>query len=367
MAASNYERCLAITLKWEGGYSNHPDDPGGPTNFGIIQREYDKWRVAHGLPARSVRYIEVGEYRDIYRKEYWDVVGGDQLPAGYDLAVFDAAVNNGTGRARQWQAQYPNDIDKFCDARLAFDQRLGRLWRVFGAGWARRISSIRLAAHAMAEPSTYTPPPPDDTVRWAQGVLCKIGLPCIVDGYDGPKTQGAVVLFQSTHGLKADGQLDPKTIAALKAAITPPPAKAPAFNPFTIFFGTIGKVIHMVTSTVAAATTISPEAKATAQGAVVGTKSIAGTLTSLFGSGIFATAAGIFATLAPTTTLAILSLVAAIGAVVNAIGHGLQAIGVIRASDAATYVIIENLLNEVSQTLGGKKVVSDLDPTPATA
>ena len=44
MASDNFERCLAITLKWEGGYSNHPDDPGGPTMRGIIQREYDAWR-----------------------------------------------------------------------------------------------------------------------------------------------------------------------------------------------------------------------------------------------------------------------------------------------------------------------------------
>ncbi len=48
MATDNFERCLAITLKWEGGYSNHPDDPGGPTMRGIIQREYDAWRRKHG-------------------------------------------------------------------------------------------------------------------------------------------------------------------------------------------------------------------------------------------------------------------------------------------------------------------------------
>ena len=44
MASDNFQRCLTVTLKWEGGYSNHPDDPGGPTMRGIIQREYDAWR-----------------------------------------------------------------------------------------------------------------------------------------------------------------------------------------------------------------------------------------------------------------------------------------------------------------------------------
>ena len=52
MASDNFEHCLAITLKWEGGYSNHPDDPGGPTMRGIIQREYDAWRTRQGRWSR---------------------------------------------------------------------------------------------------------------------------------------------------------------------------------------------------------------------------------------------------------------------------------------------------------------------------
>ena len=54
MASGNFERCLAVTLKWEGGYSNHPDDPGGPTMQGIIQREYDAWRRKQGKRPRPV-------------------------------------------------------------------------------------------------------------------------------------------------------------------------------------------------------------------------------------------------------------------------------------------------------------------------
>ena len=366
MVATNFERCLAITLKWEGSYSNDPEDPGGPTNLGIIQKEYDKWRVAHGLPTRSVRYIEASEYRDIYRKEYWDVVGGDNLAAGYDLAVFDAAVNNGTGRARQWQAQHPNDIDAFCDARLAFDQRLGRLWTVFGKGWASRVRGIRAQAHAMALGEQPAPSHvPDPTIKWVQAALVKLGAHIAIDGYDGPHTVGAVQAFQAQHGLTPNGIITPATIKTLKAVLEPP---APAFNPFAIIFGALGKVISMATDTVAAvATTISPAAKAAANGAVIPTKSIFGTLTSIFGSGVFATAATIFSTLAPTTTLAILSATAAVGAAISALGHGLQAVGVIKATNAATYVLVENLLNEVSTALGGRKVVGDLDPFPPAA
>ncbi len=82
MASDNFERCLAITLKWEGGYSNHPDDPGGPTMRGIIQREYDAWRKRHGGRLRPVRQIEEDELQAIYRTEYWDAMGCEDLPPG---------------------------------------------------------------------------------------------------------------------------------------------------------------------------------------------------------------------------------------------------------------------------------------------
>jgi lysozyme family protein len=85
MASNNFERCLAITLKWEGGYSNHPDDPGGPTMRGIIQREYDAWRKKHDMRLRPVRQIDEDEVQAIYRNEYWDAMGCDELPAGFDL------------------------------------------------------------------------------------------------------------------------------------------------------------------------------------------------------------------------------------------------------------------------------------------
>ena len=97
-----FDTCLAETLKWEGGWSNHPRDPGGPTMRGIIQRVYDGWRDNHGLPRRSVREIADHELRDIYRRSYWDQVRGDELPPGVDLAVFDFAVNSGPARAAKY-------------------------------------------------------------------------------------------------------------------------------------------------------------------------------------------------------------------------------------------------------------------------
>ena len=79
MASSNFESCLAVTLKWEGNYSNHPDDPGGPTMKGVIQREYDAWRKKQGKGPRPVRQIEDGELNAIYRTQYWDAMGCDEL------------------------------------------------------------------------------------------------------------------------------------------------------------------------------------------------------------------------------------------------------------------------------------------------
>ena len=144
----NFERCLAITLKWEGGYSNNPADPGGATNFGVTWREYNRYRQNHGLPSQSVKLISKQEVRDIYLNNYWAAMKCDDLPAGYDLCVFDAAVNSGTGRAAAWEKGYKS-IDNFCAARLAFLQHLGRLWRVFGRGWGQRVTGIKAQARAM--------------------------------------------------------------------------------------------------------------------------------------------------------------------------------------------------------------------------
>jgi lysozyme family protein len=212
MASDNFERCLGLTLKWEGGYSNHPDDPGGPTMKGIIQREYDSWRKKQGKRRRPVRQIEEEELRAIYRTEYWDACACDGLAAGMDLCMFDAAVNSGTGRARKWLGE-AQDIDAFCDARLAFLKSLGRLWRVFGAGWRRRVQGVREDAHLMAGQSVTVAPlggglhagMTGDAVRALQEKLRALGYPCgAVDGVFGEQTHRAVIVFQHDHDLQGE-------------------------------------------------------------------------------------------------------------------------------------------------------------------
>ncbi len=172
MAASSFAPALARVLVHEGGYSNHPADPGGPTMRGITQRVYDAFRRASGAPLRPVRGIAEEELRTIYRRQYWEAVRADDLPPGLDYCVFDAAVNSGPAQAAKWlqralgvnadgqvgaltldAARAAPDlrgvIDGVCDRRLAMLRAL-KTWPVFGTGWARRVGEVRLAARALA-------------------------------------------------------------------------------------------------------------------------------------------------------------------------------------------------------------------------
>lgn len=87
-----FERALDFVLAWEGGYTNDPLDPGGATNLGITQREYDQWRWNRKRPARSVREIALDEARAIYRDQYWTPCRCGELHWPLSCPVFLAAV-----------------------------------------------------------------------------------------------------------------------------------------------------------------------------------------------------------------------------------------------------------------------------------
>ncbi|WP_404927166.1 glycoside hydrolase family 108 protein [Mesorhizobium sp. ORM16] len=105
MAVSREKESLAKVLAHEGGYVNHPADPGGPTNKGVTQRVYDGYRKGKGLAKRSVKSITMDEVGEIYDRQYWDAVKGDLLPDGVDYVVFDGGVNSGPGRSIMWLQQ----------------------------------------------------------------------------------------------------------------------------------------------------------------------------------------------------------------------------------------------------------------------
>jgi lysozyme family protein len=97
MTALNFPACLAFTLKEEGGFSDNADDPGGITNKGITLRTFQAFQ--HGATADDLRVISDAAVATIYRREYWTVMGCDNLPAGVDLCVFDFGVTAGPARS----------------------------------------------------------------------------------------------------------------------------------------------------------------------------------------------------------------------------------------------------------------------------
>ena len=180
MAAANYDASLARVLKHEGGYTNHPSDPGGPTNFGITIHDYRRYIKANGTAA-DVRSMTLADAAKIYRARYWHALRCDELPAGLDYAVFDYGVNSGIGRAAKVmqrllgigsgtamtdatvaavrKASPSVLIGRLCDERLAFLKAL-RTWPVFGAGWGRRVAEVRRDAFAMAKGAVVVPTAP---------------------------------------------------------------------------------------------------------------------------------------------------------------------------------------------------------------
>lgn len=103
-----FKECLKFVLKWEGGYSNHPADPGGATNMGITQSVYNAWRKSKNLPPQNVKLITKSEIEQIYWEKYWQPLRCDELPKPLDLVVFDSGVNCGIGRAAKWLNQSLN-------------------------------------------------------------------------------------------------------------------------------------------------------------------------------------------------------------------------------------------------------------------
>ena len=99
--SGGFEACLPLLLAHEGGFVEHPDDPGGATKFGITGRTLARFRGTK-VTREAVMALTRDEAGEVYRTLYWDKIGGDHLPAGIDYAVFDAAVNSGVRQATLW-------------------------------------------------------------------------------------------------------------------------------------------------------------------------------------------------------------------------------------------------------------------------
>jgi len=168
MPSAAFEQSIPFILRWEGGFVDHPADPGGRTNQGVTQKVYDRWRARKGLPARDVKLIDKAEVHAIYEADYWMPPRCDLLQRPLDLAQFDTAVNMGVGRAvRLLQRCVGCDADgdfgpqteravasceagdtlrQYCDAREAYYRNLAGKrpdLKVFLKGWLNRLNALR--------------------------------------------------------------------------------------------------------------------------------------------------------------------------------------------------------------------------------
>lgn len=154
----NFDTAFEQLLRHEGGFSDHPDDPGGATRFGVTEA------VAREVGYRGdMRELPLELAKRIYLERYWKPVRADELPPGVRYALFDAAVNSGPRQAVKWlqrAAGVPDDgvlgpktlaaahalnADALRSKILA--QRLKLMvslptWPSFGRGWARRIADL---------------------------------------------------------------------------------------------------------------------------------------------------------------------------------------------------------------------------------
>lgn len=149
----NFDQAFAKLMEHEGGYVNHPSDPGGETKFGISKRSY---------PGEDIRNLTAERAAEIYRRDFWGPAGCDALPAEVRFDMFDMAVNSGVKAAAKMLQSVvgavpdgvigPKTIQaassmpptrlvaRFNGKRLEFMAGLPT-WPAFSRGWARRIAA----------------------------------------------------------------------------------------------------------------------------------------------------------------------------------------------------------------------------------
>lgn len=153
----NFDVAFDRLLGHEGGFVDHPEDPGGATRWGITQRIARK----HGYTG-DMRNFPIEEARRIARAEYWDKVRADDVPDALRFDLFDGAYNSGPPQAIKWlqraagadddgmigpktltavRAANPHLLAKrYNGHRLQFMTNL-KTWPTFSRGWARRIAA----------------------------------------------------------------------------------------------------------------------------------------------------------------------------------------------------------------------------------
>jgi lysozyme family protein len=137
----------------EGGFVDHPADPGGETKYGISRRSY---------PGEDIKGMTLGRAKHIYRRDFWGPAGCDAVPPAVRFDLFDMAVNAGVGKAARTLQRAVGAVEdgivgprtlqllnsmppsrvvaRFAGHRLEHMASLPT-WPTFGRGWARRVAS----------------------------------------------------------------------------------------------------------------------------------------------------------------------------------------------------------------------------------
>lgn len=231
---TNFEDSLKHVLCHEGGWADHPRDPGGATMKGITLATYRR-HFGEERGKDDLRAISDEELSKIYDSGYWSKCRCDELPAGIDYVVFDAAVNSGPGRGVKWlqaavgakqdggmgpktlakvkEHDFLDILHHMCDHRLAFLRGLSH-WPDFGKGWSRRVEKVRVTAIEMGKGESQpipeiTPSVDYEIVRHGSsgewGSRLQEALKIHVDGKFGNDTEGVLIEWQREKGLAPDG------------------------------------------------------------------------------------------------------------------------------------------------------------------
>ena len=167
----NFNKSLELLLKHEGGYVNHPSDPGGITNLGVTKKVYENW-VGHEVTEEDMKELTPKDVAPIYLENYWKKASCDFLPSGLDYIVFDWAVNSGVSRSSKGLQKCcgaePDGmigpktltllkgqnkkymVEKFKEIRQDFYKSLNT-FDTFGNGWTNRNNEVTEVALEMVD------------------------------------------------------------------------------------------------------------------------------------------------------------------------------------------------------------------------
>ena len=167
----NFDACFDMVIKSEGGFVNHPRDPGGMTNLGVTRSAWEAY-LGRDVSEDDMRSLTPDRVKPFYKAMYWDRIKGDSLPAGVDYAAYDLAVNSGPAKAARFLQEIAGVVadgvigpksleaiqscdaketaDAICDMRMDFLKGLST-FDTFGKGWTDRVTKVKAKAMSMAD------------------------------------------------------------------------------------------------------------------------------------------------------------------------------------------------------------------------